>query len=644
MVGQIIPSWLNNIARRPSLWLISILLVLITIIHYSESVEQLAFLGSKFAELDLDRHAFERIFYLIPIIWAGFLFGWKGGVPVSLIALACMLPRAIIISSFPRDALVETSAVFIVGNLVAFSFDSLRKEREHRIRLAVLNNVAGEISKSLDLNQILGSSINNILKAMKVDAAMIFLLQEETGELSLAAYDGISEHLARDIRVLKLDEGFNGMVARTGKPAFIEDTSKDSRLTRMTVREEKIKSQLIVPLKAKGGIVGTLSVAVYTICKFKSEEVETLTAIGNQIGVAVENSRLYAHEKKVVEELRASEERYRELFENAHDSIWIQDMDGNITTANKACTGLTGYETDELSHINIRRLFTEESLRLAKEIQTRLLRDEPIMQPYEQRIITKQGHQAILKLTTSVVRVQGKPVGFQYIARDITQEKHLEENLRFYLRQITIAQEEERNRVARELHDETIQALIALTHQLDDITSDVEDISEEKRLVLEYLRQQTSEIITGVRHLSQDLRPPTLDRLGLLPALKSLASDIENRSGITVKVILQGSEQRLPGDAELLLFRIIQEALSNVWRHSQGTEADVLININDNKIKITVTDNGTGFSLPATTGDLVKDGRLGLAGMQERINLIGGTFNLESVPGSGTTVTIEAPI
>jgi len=235
-------------------------------------------------------------------------------------------------------------------------------------------------------------------------------------------------------------------------------------------------------------------------------------------------------------------------------------------------------------------------------------------------------------------------VAFQNIARDVTEEKRMKENLRFYLQQVTRAQEEERKRIARELHDDTIQALVVLSRQLDDLASKAKGLSKDEKLQLEILWQQTNTIMEGMRRLSQDLRPATLDRLGLLPALEWLASDVEKHSGITVEVKTAGAERRVAPEAELVLFRIVQEALRNVWRHSEATSAQVTVEFYDNKTRMTVKDDGKGFNLRSSMGDLTKDGRLGLAGMQERARLLGGSFKLESEPGKGTTVTIEAPI
>lgn len=647
MVERLLLSRVIRVLRRPGFWLLVAALVLITIPHYQEAIKHPAFITHLWDNLGLDRHAFERILYLAPIIWAGFIFGFTAAFAVAIVAVICMLPRAIFISEHPTDAILETIAVFVISCVVAFSFGVLRKERERRIQLVVLNEISGVLSESLQLTQLLSSSIDSVIGVIRADAALVFLMDEEAGELAIAAHRGVSDEFAQSIGRIKLGEGFNGKVAQNGEPLFVEDVSRDPSVTKMAVVKAGIRSQLIVPLKSKGKVVGTLCVATRGRRQFGRDEVELLTAIGNQIGVAVENARLYEQEREATRQLRVSEERYRELFESANDAIWVHDLEGNITAANEASERLTGYTLEELrrtNKLNVSGFLSEESLNLAKEIRRKLLANEPVAQPYEQHIVRKDNIDVILMVTTNLVTEGGKPVAFQHIARDVTEEQRMRENLRFYLQQITRAQEEERERIARELHDDTIQYLVVLARQLDDLANSSKSMSKEDKASLENLRQQTNSIMEGVRNLSHDLRPATLDRLGLVAALEWLASSMEKLSGIDVKVEKSGTERRLPGEVELVMFRIAQEALSNVRRHSRANNAEVVVEFDDKKVRMTIRDNGKGFALPETMGDLVKAGRLGLAGMQERIQLLNGSLKIESEPGRGTTVTVEAPV
>jgi len=452
------------------------------------------------------------------------------------------------------------------------------------------------------------------------------------------AYDGVSDSFAQDVDRMKLGEGFNGQVALTGQPLMVEDASYDPRLTkRIIVREEKIEAQCIVPLKARGLVVGTLCVANRRPRQFLPEEVELLTAIGSQIGITMENAQLYQEQQQTAKQ-------YRDIFENASDAILIHDLEGSILTANEAMARLSGYGTEELAHMNVVGLLLEEGLDIAREVRRKLLRGEAMDKPYEQRIIRKDGTEALLNLSSSLVLGEGQPIGFQHIARDVTEERRMQENLRFYVQQVTKAQEEERKRIARELHDETAQQLIALSHQLESFASDNKRLSADDMELLKKLREQLREAVQGVRYFSRDLRPPMLDDLGLLPALEWLTDDLERQFGIKADLKVVGTERRFIPEAELLFFRIIQEAVSNARRHAEASRVEITIEYNEGQARGIVRDNGKGFELPKTLGELSRTGKLGLMGMEERARLLGGSLRLESEPGKGTTVIIEAPV
>jgi two-component system sensor histidine kinase DegS len=251
-----------------------------------------------------------------------------------------------------------------------------------------------------------------------------------------------------------------------------------------------------------------------------------------------------------------------------------------------------------------------------------------------------------LHFTASPIKdSNGEIIGAVETLEDVTERKNAEENLRNHLREITRAQEEERRRIARELHDDTAQDLIVLSRELDSfVVSAIKNLSAEDISYLERLRQQAEHILDGVHRFSQDLRPSVLDDLGLLPALEWLTSDLSKHLGIDVETKVLGSVRRFPPEIELVLFRIAQEALRNVWKHSGAKRAWVTVEFGEGKTTLTVRDEGKGFELPARMDDLTVAGKLGLAGMQERAQLIGGSLRLDSEPDKGTTVTLEVPV
>lgn len=649
---------LKRLVKRPSLWIIIATFLILTIFHYGSQIEQPGFLSDLTTKLGLERHAFERIAFMVPVIYSGLLYGRKASFVVTLVALVCMLPRVVLFSPHPADAGLETFVVLFLGVTIAFSFDALRKERDRRndlewtdkalqyqlqvikgneSQLAALNQACEILCQSLQMSELLNKITEIAVGVMRVEAAMVYLVEEEAGELSLSAYRGISGHLAKGMERIKIGEDINGRVAKEGEPLWVDNTSKSSDIAGSVFENTKIQSLLSVPLKYKGKVVGTLCTLTYDYRLFSEYDVELLTAIGGRVGVALENARLY-------EQLRVSEEKYREIVENAYDAIWLHDLQQNIITANNSLVRLTGYTLEELRGKKAGDIFAEGCVDNIKNIEDPILRGEAMTNLSEVTMVKKDGAEATVQLATNPVFRNGELVAFQHIARDITEEKQMRDNLSFYLGEVTKAQEEERNRIARELHDETIQDLVALSRELDSIVSNSEGLSEDEQAELEDMRQQTDDIIQGLRRLSQDLRPPILDRLGLRPALEWLASDVSKYSGIEVRTHLLGTERRLPKESELMLFRIAQEALRNMGWHSEATSGDLVMEFDVGAVKMIIKDNGKGFSLPESVSDLTRGGKLGLAGMRERALLLGGDMEIESEPGMGTTITVEVPL
>ena len=191
------------------------------------------------------------------------------------------------------------------------------------------------------------------------------------------------------------------------------------------------------------------------------------------------------------------------------------------------------------------------------------------------------------------------------------------------------------------MHDDSIQALVVLSQQVDDIiTNGAKSSRIESRL--EKIRKAIDEILNGMRRFTQDLRPPTLDYLGLLPALRELVSNLQQQSGIESRLHLTGEEHHFTPEDELIVYRIVQEALSNIWRHSEAKRAEVTVNFKKSKTTVEISDDGKGFEI----GDdlqFVKAGKIGLAGMQERADLLDGKLSIQSKPGNGTTVSLDIP-
>jgi signal transduction histidine kinase len=206
--------------------------------------------------------------------------------------------------------------------------------------------------------------------------------------------------------------------------------------------------------------------------------------------------------------------------------------------------------------------------------------------------------------------------------------------------QVLTAHEAERKRIARELHDDTAQALTSILVRLRLLEKTAQD--EAVRRNVEELRELTGNALDSVRRMAIDLRPAALDDLGLVPALHSYADKYSNSWPIRVTFSAEGLKKRLPPNVELVLYRIVQEALTNVAKHSGARNVEVKLRRGNNVVTVTVADDGRGFDMRDVMR--TEGSGLGLFGMRERLALIGGAVEIQSVPGRGTNVIARVPL
>lgn len=219
--------------------------------------------------------------------------------------------------------------------------------------------------------------------------------------------------------------------------------------------------------------------------------------------------------------------------------------------------------------------------------------------------------------------------------------KTYQQGLRGYIGAITMGQEEERRRLARELHDDTLQSMIALNQrvQLAQLANgnmkECNDLSE-----IQTLTEQT---IQNLRRLTRDLRPIYLEDLGLLTALEMLVRDFQQTSSIPVDFKRSGTEVRLSAPVELALYRIGQEALSNIVRHAQATQTSLKISFSPDSASLEISDNGVGFKVPESPAEFAPSGHFGLLGIHERTEMIGARLEIHSRPGDGSKIKVVVP-
>lgn len=218
-------------------------------------------------------------------------------------------------------------------------------------------------------------------------------------------------------------------------------------------------------------------------------------------------------------------------------------------------------------------------------------------------------------------------------------------NMHNYIGAITHAQEDERQRLARELHDQTAQALVALDHRQQMLKPYLKDDPAAGDMLAEN-RRMIVEIINDLRRIVRALRPIYLEELGLATALQTLARDLELDDAVSVHFEQEGSPKRLAPEHEMALYRIAQEALNNAWQHGHASQIWLTVRFEDTHVQIAVRDNGQGFVAPRHAAELSTSGRkhFGIMGMYERAALIGAHLQIQSEPGTGTIISVRAPI
>lgn len=224
------------------------------------------------------------------------------------------------------------------------------------------------------------------------------------------------------------------------------------------------------------------------------------------------------------------------------------------------------------------------------------------------------------------------------------QIQRYQSGMRDYIAAVTTAQEEERRRLARELHDETVQSLIALGHRIELIQHALDKNPDRARQRLAELSRLAADIQQEVRRFSRALRPLYLEDLGFVPALEMLAQETEREHDLPVAVNIEGAVRRLVPDLELTVYRIAQEGLSNVVRHAQARQARLTIVFAAGELTLRLQDDGQGFSPPVNPAELGHQGHFGLMGLHERALLFGGRLEVRSRPGQGTSLEVCLPL
>jgi PAS domain S-box-containing protein len=346
--------------------------------------------------------------------------------------------------------------------------------------------------------------------------------------------------------------------------------------------------------------------------------------------------------KERTAELAESEEKYRLLVENANEAV-IVFQDNLCKFFNDKAMELTDRTREDLASISFSSLVHPDDRAMVVERYWSRLRGEKVPNTYEFRIITKNGELKWIVIHAVSITWEGKP-GVLALLTDITEHKSMEQELINYAHRITQVQEEERKRIAYELHDDTAQYLSILKLQLGGLLNSGK--IKDPKLVekLEFLEKDASRAVDDVRRYSHELRPGVLEHLGLRAAIEQIAEDVNKLSQIKVEVNVEGEEPILSEDVKLGFFRIAQEALNNCRKHAKASNAFIDLIFLPNLIRMSINDNGIGFDMKEAKTRTARNGNLGLMSMHERARLIGANLEIESEPGKGTTISVEKPL
>jgi PAS domain S-box-containing protein len=357
--------------------------------------------------------------------------------------------------------------------------------------------------------------------------------------------------------------------------------------------------------------------------------------------------------RRVEEALREAEQKYRDIFENAGEGIFQSTPDGRYIASNPALARMYGFASpEELIHsrqdISL-QLYVDPTRR---EDFKRLLEEQGAVRGFEHEVFRKDGSKLWISVNARAVQdEQGAIQYYEGTAQDITERKAAEEKLKASSEQLRAlsarihsAKEEEGTRIAREIHDELGTALTSLRWDLesvDKVISESGDLSELHLLRerIEAMLRLTETTISSVRRISSELRPSVLDDLGLVEAIEWQAEQFQARTGIICRCDYSLENLDLGRERSTAVFRILQEALTNILRHAQATSVDITMEVEADEFVLTVMDNGRGITENEKSGLQ----SLGLLGMRERAHLIGGKMDITGVEGKGTVVTVRVP-
>lgn len=366
------------------------------------------------------------------------------------------------------------------------------------------------------------------------------------------------------------------------------------------------------------------------------------------------NSAVYRYDVEM--KLREAEERYFRLAENAVDLIFSQQADDlSYIYVNKASAGITGFTPEEfyLTPNLMEKMLHPDWIDDYRKHYHSILKNNDHTN-FEYMILTKNGGECWLNQRSVVVRDdEGKPATIEAIVTDVTERKTYQktleettEKLRAFSNHLQKVREDERLLISREIHDQLGQDLTVLKMELSLLKKKSGKNAAEKSELKKWsdelgkISNSIDGIINNVRRIATDLRPDILDKLGLVDAIQWHTEEFEKRTGIKCVTALTEEDFTLNIEKAISVFRVFQEAMTNIARHSGASRANITLEIENGRIVLKIADNGRGI----TAEEIEKNTSLGILGMKERIMLLGGLWRIKGTKVNGTVVEIKVPL
>ena len=540
-------------------------------------------------------------------------------------------------------------------------------QQQDRIRMLVDAGIA--LSSELSLDALLQRLAETAAELTGARYAALGVIDASGRELERFLTTGVDPATYAAIGDLPRGRGILGVLIRNAETLRLHDIAEDPRSVGFPPNHPPMHTFLGVPVLLRGVAYGNL----YLTEKagggdFTGEDEELVGLLATQAAVAIENARLYESSTAWSRQLESLNEiitaiaseidlprllaliarRLREMLEAnlVTMALPVADAELRIEAADgDGAAGLLGTTLARATSKHGRVLERGRSERvdsvlddpeidqmLARQLRSRSALFVPLRVGNRSIGVVaahdKAGYDA--RFTDADLRIAELFAARAAVAVDLSQRV-----ARDAFAHAIQAQELERRRLARELHDQTGQDLTSVLLGLKAVEE--ADDSEERRRALAAVREQVVETLHHVRRLAVELRPKALDDFGLVPALERLVTTMAERSGISIDFVPQIAG-RLPEDVETALYRIVQEALTNVVKHAEARAASVVLTQRDGAVTAVVEDDGRGF-----TADAQSEG-FGLTSMDERLSLIGGRLRIESRPGAGTTIAAEVPL